>query len=284
MAKAILLIDCPDQVGIIATTTNYLQYHHGNVVELEQHVDDSTKRFFMRIEWELDKFDISRDQILEFFMNEVGNRYQMNAQLHFSDVRPQMAVFVSKYSHCLYDILYRVQSGEWPVDIPMIVSNHDDLRYIADRFEIPFYHIPITKETKAAQEKKQLELLQAFNTDFIVLARYMQIISPWLVSKFPNRIINIHHSFLPAFAGARPYHAAFKRGVKIIGATSHYVTDDLDEGPIIEQDVVNISHTDGIKDLVRKGKDLEKIVLSKAVRHHIERKVLVRENKTVVFH
>jgi formyltetrahydrofolate deformylase len=283
MSRAILLADCPDQVGIIATTTNYLQYHSGNVVELEQHVDDSTKRFFMRIEWELDGFEIPGDRILEFFQNEVGNKYQMNAQLYFNEVPPRMAIFVSKYSHCLHDLLYRVQSGEWSVEVPLIISNHDDLRFIADRFEIPYHHIPITKSTKKEQETKQDKLLKDNNVDLVVLARYMQILSPWMVGNYQNQIINIHHSFLPAFAGAKPYHAAFKRGVKIIGATSHYVTDDLDEGPIIEQDVVHISHTDGIKELIRKGKDLEKIVLSKAVRHHLERKVLVRENKTVVF-
>lgn len=284
MAKATLLVDCPDQKGIIATTTNYLQYHHGNVLDLEQHVDDSSRRFFMRIEWDLEGFDISREKIYEFFMNEVGNRYQMNARLYYSDVVPKMAIMVSKYSHCLYDILYRVQSGEWNVEVPLIISNHPDLGDIAGRFDIPFYHIPITKTTKQTQEEKEHEMMEAHGVDLIVLARYMQILSPWLVERYPNRIINIHHSFLPAFAGAKPYHAAFKRGVKIIGATSHYVTNELDEGPIIEQDVAQISHTDQIKDLVRKGRDLEKIVLSKAIANHLERKVLVRENKTVVFH
>ncbi len=283
MARAILLIDCPDQVGIIATTTNYLQAHKGNVVELEQHVDESNSRFFMRIEWELDGFDIERSQTQAFFQKEVGRQYQMNTQLYFNDVPPRMAIMVSKYSHCLYDLLYRIQSGEWPIEVPLIISNHDDLRFIAERFDIPYHHVPITKDTKQEGEVQQLQLLKEHNVDIVVLARYMQILSSGFVSKYPNKVINIHHSFLPAFAGAKPYHAAFKRGVKIIGATSHYVTDDLDEGPIIEQDVVHISHTDGIKDLIRKGKDLEKIVLSKAVRHHLERKVLVRGNKTVVF-
>ncbi|MBT8219842.1 MAG: formyltetrahydrofolate deformylase [Bacteroidia bacterium] len=283
MSRAILLVDCPDQVGIIATTTNYLQYHKGNILDLEQHVDDSTGHFFMRLEWELSGFDIPQDRILEFFRNEIGNRYQMNVELYFADVQPTMAIFCSKMSHCLYDILYRIQSSEWSVHVPLIISNHPDLKYIADRFEISYHHIPISKATKLEQEKRQIELLRENNVDLIVLARYMQILSSQVVEAYPNQIINIHHSFLPAFAGAKPYHAAFKRGVKIIGATSHYVTNELDEGPIIEQDVVHISHTDGIRDLIRKGKDLEKIVLSNAVRHHIERKVLVRENKTVVF-
>ena len=237
----------------------------------------------MRIEWELENFFIPKEKIYDYFDTLYAQKYEMNFRLYYSDVKPRMAIFVSKMSHCLFDMLARYTAGEWNVEIPCIISNHTDLQHVAERFGIPFHHFPITKETKAEQEAKEMALLEEYKVNFIVLARYMQVISEQMINAFPNRIINIHHSFLPAFVGAKPYHAAFERGVKIIGATSHYVTTELDAGPIIEQDVVRITHKDSIQDLVNKGKDLEKIVLSRAVQKHIERKILAYKNKTVIF-
>ena len=280
---AILLIHCPDQTGLVAAVTDFLFKNNGNVISLDQYVDRQAMRFFMRVEWELQGFSIPEEKIDDYFGTLVGQKFQMEWQLHFSSQRPRMALFVSKMSHCLYDILQRCVSGEWPVDIPMIISNHDNLRYIADRFEIPFQVFSITSDTKAQREKEQIEILNALDIDFIVLARYMQILSNDFVNAFPNRIINIHHSFLPAFKGAKPYHSAYNRGVKVIGATSHYVTADLDEGPIIEQDVRRISHKDSVKDLIRTGKDLEKVVLARAIWLEIQHKILPFKNKTVVF-
>ena len=280
---AILLIHCPDQTGLVAAVTDFLFKNNGNVISLDQYVDRQAMRFFMRVEWELKGFAIPEEKIDDYFGTLVGQKFQMEWQLHFSSQRPRMALFVSKMSHCLYDILQRCVSGEWPVDIPMIISNHDNLRYIADRFEIPFQVFSITSDTKAQREKEQIEILNALDIDFIVLARYMQILSNDFVNAFPNRIINIHHSFLPAFKGAKPYHSAYNRGVKVIGATSHYVTADLDEGPIIEQDVRRISHKDSVKDLIRTGKDLEKVVLARAIWLEIQHKILPFKNKTVVF-
>ena len=225
----------------------------------------------------------SEEKIEDYFRTLYGQKYEMDFRLYFSDVKPRMAIFVSKLSHCLFDMLARYTAGEWNVEIPLIISNHPDLQHVAERFGIPFYLFPITKETKEEQERKEMELLAKHKITFIVLARYMQVISEQMINAYPNKIINIHHSFLPAFVGAKPYHAAFQRGVKIIGATSHYVTTELDAGPIIEQDVVRITHKDSIEDLVNKGKDLEKIVLSRAVQKHIERKVLAYKNKTVIF-
>lgn len=280
---AILLIHCPDQTGLVAAVTDFLFKNNGNIISLDQYVDRQALRFFMRVEWELEGFAIPEEKIDDYFGTLVGQKFQMEWQLHFASRRPRMALFVSKMSHCLYDILQRCISGEWSADIPVIISNHDSLRYIADRFEIPFEVFPITKGNKAEQEQKQIELLNSLNVDFIVLARYMQILSDDFVSAFPNRIINIHHSFLPAFKGAKPYHSAYNRGVKVIGATSHYVTADLDEGPIIEQDVRRISHKDSVKDLIRIGKDLEKVVLARAIWLEIQHKILPFKNKTVVF-
>lgn len=237
----------------------------------------------MRLEWELENFLIPQEKIEDYFATLYAQKYDMSFKLYFSDYKPRMAIFVSKMSHCLYDLLARYAAGEWNVEIPLIVSNHPDLQHVAERFSIPFYLFPITKENKAEQEQKELALLAEHRVNFIVLARYMQVVSEQLINAFPNRIINIHHSFLPAFVGAKPYHAAFERGVKIIGATSHYVTTELDAGPIIEQDVVRITHKDTVQDLVNKGKDLEKIVLSRAVQKHIDRKVLAYKNKTVIF-
>ncbi|MDR1224622.1 MAG: formyltetrahydrofolate deformylase [Tannerella sp.] len=283
MKTAKLLLHCPDRAGIVTDITNFISINNGNIIYLDQHVDHNENIFFMRMEWELDKFLIPDEKIEDYFNTLYARKYNISFRLYFSDYRPRMAIFVSKMPHCLYDMLARYTAGEWNVKIPLIISNHPDMQEVARRFDIPYELFPVTRENKAEQERKELELLEKHNVDFIVLARYMQIISEDMIRKYPNRIINIHHSFLPAFVGAKPYHAAFERGVKIIGATSHYVTTELDAGPIIEQDVVRITHKDSIEDLVNKGKDLEKMVLSHAVQKHIERKVLAYKNKTVIF-
>ena len=283
MTTAKLLLHCPDKPCILAEVTDFITVNKGNIIYLDQYVDHVENIFFMRIEWELKDFLVPQEKIEDYFETLYAQKYSMNFRLYFSDVKPRMAIFVSKMSHCLFDMLARYTAGEWNVEIPLIISNHPDLQHVAERFGIPFYLFPITKETKEEQERKEMELLAKHNITFIVLARYMQVISEQMINAYPNKIINIHHSFLPAFVGARPYHAAFERGVKIIGATSHYVTTELDAGPIIEQDVVRITHKDSIEDLVNKGKDLEKIVLSRAVQKHIERKVLAYKNKTVIF-
>lgn len=283
MSTAKLLLHCPDKPGILAEVTDFITVNKGNIIYLDQYVDHTENMFFMRIEWELATFLVPKEKIEDYFETLYAQKYGMSFRLYFSDVKPRMAIFVSKMSHCIYDILARYTAGEWNVEIPLIISNHPDLQHIGERFGIPFHVFPITKENKAEQEAKEMELLREHKISFIVLARYMQIISEDMIKSYPDKIINIHHSFLPAFVGAKPYHAAFERGVKIIGATSHYVTTELDAGPIIEQDVVRITHKDAIPDLVNKGKDLEKIVLSRAVQKHIERKVLAYKNKTVIF-
>lgn len=283
MKTAKLLLHCPDKPGILAEVTDFITVNKGNIIYLDQYVDHVENIFFMRIEWELKNFLIPQEKIEDYFATLYAQKYEMFFRLYFSNTKPRMAIFVSKMSHCLFDLLARYTAGEWNVEIPLIISNHPDLQHVAERFGIPFYLFPITKETKEEQEKKEMELLAKHKVNFIVLARYMQVISERMIDAYPNRIINIHHSFLPAFVGAKPYHAAFERGVKIIGATSHYVTTELDAGPIIEQDVVRITHKDTVEDLVNKGKDLEKIVLSRAVQKHIERKVLAYKNKTVIF-
>ena len=283
MTTAKLLLHCPDKPGILAEVTDFITVNKGNIIYLDQYVDHVENIFFMRIEWELKDFLVPQEKIEDYFRTLYGQKYEMDFRLYFSDVKPRMAIFVSKLSHCLFDMLARYTAGEWNVEIPLIISNHPDLQHVAERFGIPFYLFPITKETKEEQERKEMELLAKHKITFIVLARYMQVISEQMINAYPNKIIKIHHSFLPAFVGAKPYHAAFQRGVKIIGATSHYVTTELDAGPIIEQDVVRITHKDAIEDLVNKGKDLEKIVLSRAVQKHIERKVLTYKNKTVIF-
>ena len=283
MKTAKLLLHCPDKPGILAEVTDFITVNKGNIIYLDQYVDHVENIFFMRIEWTLKDFLVPQEKIEDYFATLYAQKYEMNFRLYFSDTKPRMAIFVSKMSHCLFDLLARYTAGEWNVEIPLIISNHPDLQHVAERFGIPFHLFPITKETKEEQEKKEMELLAKHKITFIVLARYMQVISEQMINAYPNRIINIHHSFLPAFVGAKPYHAAFERGVKIIGATSHYVTTELDAGPIIEQDVVRITHKDTVQDLVNKGKDLEKIVLSRAVQKHIERKVLAYKNKTVIF-
>lgn len=283
MDKAQLLLYCPDKPGIIAQVTNFITVNKGNIVYLDQHVDHVENIFFMRIEWELDQFLIPKEKIDDYFHTLYAQKYEMVYRLYFSDTKPRMGIFVSKLSHCLYDLLSRYTAGEWQVELPLIISNHPDLEPVAQRFGIPYHVFPITAENKAQQEQEEMRLLAENRINFIVLARYMQVISDCMIDAYPNRIINIHHSFLPAFVGAKPYHAAYTRGVKIIGATSHYVTSELDAGPIIEQDVVRITHKDTVEDLISKGKDLEKIVLSRAVHKHIERKCLVYKNRTIIF-
>ena len=282
---AMLLLHCPDEQGIISEVTKFITDNQGNIVYLDQYVDREDGMFFMRIEWELKNFTIPREKIYEYIDTLYSQRYSMTFNLYFNDERPRMAIFVSKMSHCLYDLLARYKAGEWNVDIPCIVSNHEDLRYVAEQFNIPYYVWSIKKDhsNKEEVEKAEMELLKKEKVTFIVLARYMQIITDGMISAYPHKIINIHHSFLPAFIGAKPYHQAWERGVKIIGATSHYVTADLDAGPIIEQDVTRITHKDTPESLVLKGKDLEKIVLSRAVTKHIERKILTYNNKTIIF-
>jgi len=280
---AILLIHCPDQQGILASVTQFLNKNDGNIIYLDQNVDRAESIFFMRVEWELNLFAIPKEKIADYFETLIAKKFSMHFTLHFSDERPRMAIFVSKMSHCLFDILSRHMAGEWEVDIPLIISNHNDMRPVAERFGIEYYCIEKNSLNKTEQEAKEIALLKEKKIGLIVLGRYMQVLSNKFVSNFPNMIINIHHSFLPAFAGAKPYHAAHERGVKIIGATSHYVNADLDAGPIIAQDVVRISHVDSIESLVRKGRDLEKIVLSEAVYKHLQRKILVFNNRTIIF-
>jgi formyltetrahydrofolate deformylase len=279
---AILLIHCPDQPGLVRCVADFIYENGGNIVHLDQHTDAEAGVFFMRVEWQLQGFRIPREEVARVFQY-VAEPRQMKWSLSFSDDTHRLALFVSKDKHCLYDLLARSDAGELGAEIALVVSNHELLRPVADRFGIPFHVFPITAANKAEQEAKQLALLAENQIDTVVLARYMQILSDHFATVYQNRVINIHHSFLPAFPGARPYHSAHRRGVKIIGATSHYVTADLDEGPIIEQDVIRVSHRQSVEDLVRLGKDLEKIVLSRAVMWHVRRKVLPYDNKTVVF-
>lgn len=281
--KTTILIHCPDRSGIVHAVTGFIHIKGGNIVYLDQHVDKQANIFFMRLESEFGNGKMEMADFENSFNRSIAEPNEMHWSLHTDDIIPKMAVFVSKYNHCLYDVLSRYNSGELRVDIPFIISNHTDLEPVAEQFSIPFHHIPITKETKTEAETKQLQLLKEHNIDFIVLARYMQIVSGKIINEYPNKIINIHHSFLPAFAGAKPYHAAFERGVKIIGATSHYVTEELDAGPIIAQDVTTVSHTHSVKDFIAKGRDLEKIVLSRGVQLHVQRKTMVYNNKTVIF-
>ena len=282
-ASAILLIHCPDNKGIVSTVSEFIFKNNGNITYLDQHVDTHLKVFFMRIEWELDDFVIPDDKIGEYFDILIAKKYDMRWQLHFSHEMPRMAIFVSKMPHCLYDILSRWKSKEIEVDIPLIVSNHKDLEPVVRQFGIDFYHFDINQGNKQEQEQVQLQLLAEHKVEFIVLARYMQILTDDFIQHYRNKIINIHHSFLPAFPGAKPYHSAFERGVKVIGATSHYVTADLDAGPIIAQDIIRVSHADSIGDLVRKGRDLEKVILSRSIWHHLQRQILVYQNRTIVF-
>lgn len=278
---ATLLISCPDQKGLVAKIANFIYANGGNIVHADQHTDHEAKLFLSRIEWQLEGFNLPRELIGPAF-NAIAQPLGANWRLRFSDATPRIAIWVSRQDHCLLDLLWRHKAGELVGQIPLIMSNHDHLRPISEQFGLDFHCLPMTPETKAEQEKRQLELLAQYQIDLVVLAKYMQVLSPQFIEQFPT-VINIHHSFLPAFVGANPYHRAYERGVKIIGATAHYVTSDLDAGPIIEQDVVRISHRDEVPDLIRKGKDLERIVLARAVRLHLQNRTLVYGNRTVVF-
>lgn len=278
---ATLLISCPDQRGLVAKIANFIYANGGNIIHADQHTDFAAGLFLTRIEWQLDGFNLPRELIAPAF-HAIAQPLQANWQLHFSDTVPRIAIWVSRQNHCLFDLILRQQAREFAAEIPLIISNHPDLKVVADQFGIDYHHIPISKDNKPEQEAKQLEILRQYNIDLVVLAKYMQIVRSELIAQFP-KIINIHHSFLPAFVGANPYHQAYERGVKIIGATAHYVTADLDAGPIIEQDVVRVSHRDDVANLIRKGKDLERVVLARAVRSHLQNRVLVYGNRTVVF-
>ncbi len=278
---ATLLIFCPDQRGLVAKIANFIYANGGNIIHADQHTDLAAGLFLTRIEWQLTGFYLPRDLIGPAF-NAIAQPLDAKWELHFSDTVPRIAIWVSRQDHCLFDLIWRQRAREFHAEIPLIISNHSDLKVVAEQFNIDYCHIPITKDNKSEQEAKQLELLRQYNIDLVVLAKYMQIVSADFIAQFPQ-IINIHHSFLPAFVGANPYHRAFERGVKIIGATAHYATADLDAGPIIEQDVVRVSHRDEVEDLIRKGKDLERVVLARAVRSHLRNRVLVYGNRTVIF-
>ncbi|MDG1710837.1 MAG: formyltetrahydrofolate deformylase [Flavobacteriaceae bacterium] len=282
--RLVLLMHCPDQKGIIASVTEFIHQRNGNIIYIDQYVDRSQDAFFMRMVVEDSNKTIDFKTFKNDFVLELGAAFQLKCDFYQEERFPKMAVFVSKYDHCLYDILSQQRSGKLNCEIPFIISNHKDLEGIAKQFEIPFFHIPVSKENKKEAEEKQLEILKQYQVDFIVLARYMQIVSSKLIDLYPSKIINIHHSFLPAFPGAKPYHSAFNRGVKIIGATSHYVTEELDAGPIIEQDIVRVSHEHDVKDLINKGQDLERMVLLRGLKLHCDRKIMVYNNKTVVFY
>jgi formyltetrahydrofolate deformylase len=282
-STVILLMHCPDCKGIVAKVTEFIDNNNGNIISLDEHVDRSSNIFFMRVEWELMGFLIPPEKISDYFGTQIAAKYGMKWDIYFTDKAPRMALFVSKLSHCMYDILARYNSNEWDVEIPLIISNHPDLADVAGQFKIPFHVFPINEQNKVAQEAKEIELLRSNDINFVVLARYMQVISDSFIRQYSNRIINIHHSFLPAFPGAKPYHSAFERGVKIIGATSHYVTAELDAGPIIDQGVARISHRDSVEKLIMKGKDTEKLVLAQAILLHIQRRTLVYNNRTVIF-
>lgn len=280
--NAILLVYCEDRKGLVTAVTQFIRDHNGNILHLDQHVDAEANVFLMRVEWSLEGFDLERAALMDR-MEVFAMPFGMTWSIHYTTDRPAMALFVSKDAHCLYDLLARHEAGELPARIPLIVSNHETLRPVADRFDIPYHVFPITKDTKRTQEEKELALLAEHKVELVVMARYMQILSSTFVEAYPQRVINIHHSFLPAFAGAKPYHSAYARGVKIIGATAHYATKDLDEGPIIAQDVIRVSHRDSLRDFIREGRDAEKVVLARAVYLHLGRRVLVYNNKTVVF-
>ncbi|MCC5667653.1 formyltetrahydrofolate deformylase [Nostoc sp. CHAB 5784] len=278
---ATLLISCPDQRGLVAKFANFIYSNGGNIIHADQHTDFAAGLFLTRIEWQLDGFNLPREFIAPAF-NAIAQPLDAKWEIRFSDTVPRIAIWVSRQDHCLFDLIWRQRAKEFIAEIPLIISNHSNLKVVAEQFNIDFQHILINKDNKSEQEAQQLELLRQYKIDLVVLAKYMQIVSADFISQFPQ-IINIHHSFLPAFIGANPYHRAFERGVKIIGATAHYATADLDAGPIIEQDVVRVSHRDEVDDLVRKGKDLERVVLARAVRSHLQNRVLVYGNRTVVF-
>ena len=277
-----LLLSCPDQRGVVAAVAEFIAAHNGNIVHAEQHTDDVEKVFFQRVEFELEGFGVERSQILDRFA-PVARRFGMTVDLRITDVKPRVAIMASKQPHCLFDLLTRWRAGEMPADVVGVIDNHPDHADLVEHMGVGYFHLPVTPETKSAQEAKVLETLRSLDVDLVILARYMQILSPTLVDAYRSRIINIHHSFLPAFIGANPYRQAHDRGVKLIGATAHYVTEDLDEGPILDQEVARVTHRDSVADLTRKGRDLETIVLARAVRAHLEHRVLVYGRKTVVF-
>jgi len=279
---ATLLITCPDAKGIVAAIAEFLHQHNANILHADQHQDAENNLFLMRVEWDLAGFNLDETHFNQAFA-VIADKFSMQWQLKLSQHKARVAIMVSQYDHCLADLLHRHKSGELACEIPLVISNHRDTEKLVQFYGVDFHYIAVTKDNKAAAEAAQFELFDQYNIDLIVLARYMQILSPDFVSRYPQRIINIHHSFLPAFIGARPYHRAFERGVKLIGATGHYVTEVLDEGPIIEQGIERISHRDQVEDLIQKGRDLERVVLSKAVRWHIENRILLYANKTVIF-
>jgi formyltetrahydrofolate deformylase len=281
-STAILLLSCPDRKGLVSEISYFVSNNGGNITDLDEHVNQEEKTFFIRIAWDLKDFKIPIDKLNEAF-TPLAEKFDAEWEINFSNIKPRLAVFVSKYDHCLQVVLWRHKIGEFRADITAVISNHPDLENLAEHYSVPFYHFPITKENKAEQEQKEIELLHELKADAVILARYMQILSTKFVAEFPNRIINIHHSFLPAFIGGNPYKQAYERGVKIIGATSHFVTENLDEGPIIVQDIIPISHRDSTKDLVRKGRDLERLVLAKAIHYYLEHRVLVHRGKTIIF-
>ena len=280
--SATLLITCPDAKGIVAAIADFLYQHNANILHADQHQDAENSLFLMRVEWDLKDFSLDEASFARAF-EVIAKSYKMTWELKLSADKPRMAIMVSQYDHCLADLLHRYKNNELQCDIPLIISNHLNVQKLAEFYGIPFFHIPVEKDKKKEAEAEQFALFDEYQVDFIVLARYMQILSEDFVKRYPQRVINIHHSFLPAFIGAKPYHRAFERGVKLIGATSHYVTEVLDEGPIIEQDIDRISHRDQVEDLIQKGRDLERIVLYKAVRWHIENRILIYGNKTVIF-
>jgi formyltetrahydrofolate deformylase len=281
---AILTLHCIDEKGIVSFITDFILKNNGNILELDQHVDYDANRFFMRLEWETEGFLITKNKIQEYFQTLVVNRYQdVVWDLSFNNEKQRLAIFVSHYGHCLYDLLARYEMKEWNVEIPIIISNHLDFKHVVERMGLEFKYFEVTKSNKSKVEDEQIQLLKDHKIDTVILARYMQILSPKIVKEYQNKIINIHHSSLPAFPGANPYKNAFNRGVKFMGATAHYVTNELDEGPIIAQDVIPISHKHTLEDLKRRGRDIEKIVLSKAIYAHLSKNVLTHNNKTVVF-
>jgi formyltetrahydrofolate deformylase len=279
---AILLWSCPDKKGLVSRIAQFIFERGGNILDLDEHVDRSEQIFFLRVAWDMSGFNVAPEKLEETSL-PLAKVYSAECSIRLDREKRRLAIFVSKYNHCLQEILWRHELGEFDAEIAVIISNHSDLSYLAERYHIPFHVFPITRDNKIQQESKELELLKQQNIDTVVLARYMQVLSPKYVEKYPHRIINIHHSFLPAFAGGNPYKQAYERGVKIVGATCHYVTDVLDEGPIIEQDIIRISHKDSLDDLIRKGRDLERLVLARGVRLHLQDRVLVHGRKTVVF-
>jgi formyltetrahydrofolate deformylase len=277
-----LLISCPDQPGIVADVSQFIFEHGGNIFQSDQHSTDLHHgTFFMRVSFTEDSFRLDRAELTRNFTS-IAKAFHMDWSVHYSRDRKRAALLVSKDDHCLTDLLWRWNSGELVMDLPCVLSNHPDLEMLAHRYQIPYYHFPIRKEHRQDDQMRMLEFLRD-RVDFLVLARYMQILEPFFVNAYPHKIINIHHSFLPAFIGANPYRQAFERGVKIIGATAHYITENLDEGPIITQDVMHCNHRDTLNDLIRKGRDVERRVLAEAVRLHTEDRVLVYQNKTIVF-